>query len=142
MTEPTPSRGHILIVDDSETILARAKAALAAAGYDVVTTTQTVGASRYLGAADLAIVDFHMPGLDGKDLVSSMKRALAKSSSECKVYLYTTDEAIAADFRRLGFDGSFTMKGNEKALVEQVRAFFRLRGMMGLAARVKKALEP
>jgi two-component system OmpR family response regulator len=133
--------GRILIVDDSETILTRAKAALTASGYEVVTTSQTVGSSRYLGTSDLAIIDFHMPGLDGKDLASSMRRALVKSSSECKLYLYTTDEAIAADYRRLGFDGSFTMKGNEKALVDQVRAFFRMRGMMGLAARVKKALE-
>ncbi len=60
MQEPS---NRILVIDDSEVVLARIRGALVGAGYDVVTSSQTVGAARYLRGCNLVIVDFHMPGL-------------------------------------------------------------------------------
>src|SRR5215471_7890473 len=96
---------RIVIIDDSEMVLNQTKDALTAAGYDVVATSQTVGASRLLAAADLVIIDLHMPGFDGKNLVESMRRAIgatlpppapndekgsrAPSKRRCLMYLYT-----------------------------------------------------
>jgi len=51
------SEGRILVIDDSEFVLARVKSVLAAAGYDVQTTTQTVGTGRYLRNCDLVLRD-------------------------------------------------------------------------------------
>jgi two-component system OmpR family response regulator len=143
MTMTTTKEGmpRILIVDDSELILNRASAALTGAGYEVTTTMQTIGASRYLGNVDLVILDFHMPGIDGGDLVGSMRKACERGNARCLFYLNTSDEEVARDFKRLGFDGAFTAKGNERALVQQVGAVARLLKMRGIAARVNGALK-
>jgi CheY-like chemotaxis protein len=136
-----PKRSRILIVDDSERMLEQAASALKAAGYDVVTTTQAVGASRHLAGCDLAIIDFHMPGYSGEDLVASMRNAMSSAARRPLIYLYSSDEDVAREYRRHGFDGCFVDKGNVAALREQVDAAFRLINMRGIAARVKRALE-
>jgi DNA-binding response OmpR family regulator len=136
-----PDLGRILIVDDSELLLGEAASALQAAGYDVVTTSQAVGASRLLTGCDLAIIDFHMPGFDGRDLVASMRNAIRTSQRRgYRLYLYSTDELATAQYRSLGFDGCLTDKGDGRALVEQVHAVFRLIRMHGVAERVRRAL--
>jgi DNA-binding NtrC family response regulator len=47
----------LLIIDDSEAVLAKMKSALVAAGFNVVTTMQTVGAARYLRQSDLVLIE-------------------------------------------------------------------------------------
>ena len=63
---------RILMVDDSELILTRASAGLTQAGFDVTTTTQTVGASRYLSNVDLVILDSVMPRLSGRETLREL----------------------------------------------------------------------
>jgi hypothetical protein len=68
-----------------------------------------------------------MPGLDGASVLDSL-RAIARSlKNECAFYLYTSNPKIAADYAKLGFDGIFTTKGDEGALVRQVASYFRIR---------------
>ncbi|HZU84520.1 MAG TPA: response regulator [Polyangiaceae bacterium] len=141
MGQGSERQGRILVVDDSELMLEQAAAALRSAGYDVVTTSKTVGASRHLAGSDLAIIDFHMPGFDGADLVQSMREAMRQANKHCLLYLYTSDEAVAGNFRKLGFDGCLLNKGDMRDLVAQVGAVFRLLHMRGIAGRVRKALE-
>jgi len=117
---------RILIIDDSAVILERLRARLAAAGYDVVTTTQTVGAARYLVQCDLAIVDFHMPGIDGGAVVASLREAAKRTGDGPLFYVYTSDETKAKAHKQYGFDGAFTKKGDDGALVQQVAALFRM----------------
>ena len=131
------SEGRILVVDDNEPMLARIRATLSAVGYEVVTSSQPVGNARHLKSCDLVILDFHMPGIDGGEVLASMRAATAASETTCLFYLYTSDERLADDFARLGFDGSFTHKGDEKALVPQVKAVFRLLKLRALGARGK-----
>jgi CheY-like chemotaxis protein len=133
---------RILLIDDSEAILDQARAALEGAGYDVVATDKAVGASRHLSGIDLVILDFHMPGFDGKDVVESMRRTMARDAKHKRlIYLYTSDEQIAGTHRALGFDGCFTDKGNVAKLLVQVEAVFRLLRMRGIAAKIKNALD-
>jgi two-component system OmpR family response regulator len=134
-------KGKILIVDDSELVLQQATSVLSPAGYDVITTSQAVGASRHLSHCDLAIIDFHMPGFDGQDLARSMRESLSRASFRCLLYMYTSDEDAARDFRRFGFDGSLVAKGNRESLLEQVDAVFRLVNMRGIGDRVRRALK-
>lgn len=131
------SDGKILVVDDNEPMLTRIRHALVMAGFDVVTSSQPVGNARYLKSCDLVIIDFHMPGIDGGEVLSSLRAAATTSDTVCQFYLYTSDEKVAADYERYGFDGSFTHKGDEKALVPQVKAVFRSIKLRAMGSRSK-----
>jgi DNA-binding response OmpR family regulator len=119
------TKGRILIVDDSALILDKAKTVLAGAGYAVTTTSQTVGVSSLLRDIDLAIIDFHMPGFDGKHVMQSIRNATKDGKLHFLAYLYTSDDSAAQTFKTLGFDGYFAGKGDPHALVTQVSAAFR-----------------
>ena len=68
---------RILIIDDSEIVLQRLRSRLIAEGYEVVTMRQPVGAGRHLLQCDLVIIDFYMPGIDGGEVVRSLRAACA-----------------------------------------------------------------
>jgi two-component system OmpR family response regulator len=125
---------RILIIDDSEVMLARMKRTLLHAGYEVVTTTQVVGNARYMTTCDLIIIDYHMPGLNGSTVVQSLKTVARSSKHQCAFFVYTSDANVSADYARLGFDGAFTAKGDEAELIRQLAAFFRLAEMRALKA--------
>jgi CheY-like chemotaxis protein len=131
------SDGRILVIDDSEFVLARVKSVLSEAGYEVQTTTQTVGAGRYLRACDLVLLDFHMPGIDGGMVLDSLKHAAQSTSSPCAFYLFTSDEEVATRYATMGFDGVIRNKGELDALVGQVRAAIRMKKMRQIARRNK-----
>jgi len=113
---------RILVIDDSEVVLSRIKSALVAEGYEVTTTTQAVGNARHIPSSDLVIIDFHMPGIDGGTVVQSLRRA-AGETHQCLFYLYSSDATLKHD--EMGFDGLLSDKGDEDALVRQVRAIVR-----------------
>jgi len=115
----------ILVIDDSEVMLGRIRRALGGAGYEVIATSQMVGNARHLPTCDLVIIDYHMPGLDGSSVVSSLRAVAGPMKNVCPMFLYTSYENIARDYARLGFDGVLTAKGDEQALVRQVATVFR-----------------
>ena len=127
--------GRILFIDDSELILTSVATRLRAEGFEVVTTTQTVGMARHLRSCDLVILDFHMPGIDGAEVLSSLKAAAAESGARCRFYLYTSDRDVAKKYASLGFDGALMNKGDLDALVQQVRTVFRMIRIRGLPER-------
>jgi serine/threonine-protein kinase len=129
---PKRAGRRVLVIDDSEIILDKVKHALEGDGFEVTTTTRTVGNARHLATCDLVIIDYHMPGLDGGSVIDSLKSAAQASGHPCLFYLYTQDPSIAKDYAKLGFDGCFTEKGDEKALVRQVRSAFRMVQMRAL----------
>jgi DNA-binding response OmpR family regulator len=131
------TEGRIVVVDDSWTILEQIRACLAQRGYDVRTTTSPDVAVRLLRGADLTIIDFHMPGLNGTELVRMLRRAQSSDAS-CLFYLYTSDRDEAARYLTHGFDGAFLKKGDEAALVPQVEAVFRTVRMRRLTDRIRK----
>jgi two-component system OmpR family response regulator len=120
------SQGRILIIDDSEVVLSQLKQQLTSAGYEVVTTSQTVGTGRFLRGTDIVILDFHMPGMDGSHVLESLRAACRDMDTKPSFYLYTTDRNVAASYRALGFDGAFTEKGDAAALLRQLQAAYRL----------------
>ena len=130
------ARFRILVIDDSEVLLDRMKRALTAEGYEVTTTSRAVGNARHIPNCDLVIIDFHMPGIDGGTVMASLRGAEGEKTHSCLFYLYSSDASI--DFRALGFDGSLSGKGDEDALVRQVRAIVRLSQLRAM----KKAKPP
>jgi two-component system OmpR family response regulator len=117
---------RILVIDDSEVVLARIKRTLGAMGYDVITTTQIVGNARHLPTCDLVVLDYHMPGLNGAAVVGSLRAIASSTKNICPIILYTSDLAMVNSHKELGFDGVFLQKGDEQALVRQVASLFRL----------------
>jgi two-component system NtrC family sensor kinase len=132
-----PARERIVVVDDSWIILEQIRLCLSGFGYDVRTTTGVEVASRLVKNADLAIVDFHMPGLNGEEFVALLRVALPAGSS-CLFYLYTSDRDEASRYQAHGFDGAFLKKGDEEALVPQVEAVFRTVRMRRVAERLRR----
>ncbi|MBJ6800117.1 response regulator [Geomonas propionica] len=66
----------ILIIDDSELVLAMAKDALDQAGYQVLTATNGIEANRFIFSKDrpdLIIMDIMMPMLDGNKKAKLLK---------------------------------------------------------------------
>lgn len=66
----------ILIIDDSELVLAMAKDALEQAGYQVLTATNGIEANRFIFSRekpDLIIMDIMMPMLDGNKKAKLLK---------------------------------------------------------------------
>jgi len=126
---------RILVIDDSQVMLERIQCALVDAGYDVTATTQIVGNARYLASCDLLIIDYHMPGLNGDSVVESLRTIAHSTKHKSQLFLYTSDEKVASNYRALGFDGAFWGKGDESVLVRQVAALFRtlaMRAAIGL----------
>jgi two-component system, OmpR family, response regulator len=129
----------ILVVDDSDILLDRMKYALEQADYVVITTSQTVGAARHLRQTNLVIIDWHMPGISGGEVLQSFLAACAGSAARPLFYLYTSDPMAAKSAKKLGFDGCFVEKGNDAALVSQVGAALRI---AKLKARTGGAAKP
>lgn len=131
------SEGRILVIDDSEVVLAKVKSVLTEAGYEVHTTTQTVGAARYLRSVDLVLLDFHMPGIDGAAVLLSLQGAASTSGSSCVFYVYTSDVDLAIRYASFGFDGAIRHKGDDASLVNQVRAALRMRKMRDINRKTR-----
>lgn len=129
------SEGRILVIDDSEVILAKVKDVLVEAGYEVMTTTQTVGAARFLRSCDLVLVDFNMPGIDGVSVLHSLQSAARTSDSSCAFYLFTSDADLAIRYASFGFDGAIRNKGDHASLVVQVRAALRMKKMRAITRK-------
>jgi two-component system NtrC family sensor kinase len=128
--------GNVVLIDDSSVVLDRLRAALAASGFQVRTTPDTNEAPRLVPDADLVIVDYHMPGMNGGTLLPALKHA-ARPEQVCLFYLYTSDAEIARKYESLGFDGGLIRKGDAKALIPQVEAAFRTIKMRKLALEMK-----
>lgn len=131
------SEGAIVVVDDSYVLLERIRGALRAEGYEVYVTTAAASAAVRIKTADLAIIDFHMPGADGGQMLVTLKAA-APADSTCLYYLYTSDKEVAARHRDYGFDGAFLRKGEEAVLATQVGAVFRSIRMRKLAKKIRE----
>lgn len=97
---------NILIIDDSELVLAMAKDALEESGYRVQTATNGIEANRYIfskNSPQLIIIDIMMPMLDGNKKAKILKSnemsrdipILLLSSKSDKEMLRLTEEAGA-----------------------------------------------
>ena len=117
--------GKIMVIDDSEVVLARVKARLSREGYDVITLNSPVGAARQLISCDLVLIDFHMPGIGGGEALTSLRKAGKAMGAQPLFFLYTSDKTASRTHRDLGFDGALINKGDDESLVQQLSAALR-----------------
>jgi DNA-binding response OmpR family regulator len=119
--------GSVIIIDDSFTLLKRAQDRLQADGLTVRTYTRADLTRDDLEGVDVVLIDFHMPGLTGRDVVARL-RAVTKEAGFAPVFLlHSTDDRMAAASKEMGFDGAVTQKGNFDLLAKQVAGALRLK---------------
>jgi CheY-like chemotaxis protein len=112
---------RIVYIDDSVADLRAAADCLEAAGFVVLTHTSPTAALRDIPAADVVLVDYHMPGMNGGEVVVLLREALPPGQRTL-FYLFTSDRSLSGEYRRLGFDGQVILKGNSDALLRQLEA--------------------
>jgi len=118
--------GRLLIIDDNELALARIKARLQREGYDVLTTSALVDATGHVVSRDLVIIDFHMPGMNGSEVLRSLRLSAGRAATPPLFFLYTGDKVVSHQYLDLGFDGGLINKGDDESLVQQVSVALRL----------------
>jgi CheY-like chemotaxis protein len=114
----------VVYIDDSASDLRVARDALVAAGYVVSTHTTATTAEAEVVDADIVLIDFHMPGLDGGEVLRRL-RSILPTGRRPFFYLYTSDRSLSGEYRRLGFDGQVILKGNTDAMLRQLGAATR-----------------
>jgi CheY-like chemotaxis protein len=120
-----PEGIRILVIDDSAVVRAAMSKALTQEGHSVTITGQTVGNARHLVNVDLVMLDYHMPGMNGRQVLESLVAACPPAKRPL-FYLCTSDQDAALGARAEGFDGSFADKGDITSVVRQVASLGRL----------------
>lgn len=120
------SKQRILIVDDSELVLAMARDALEAAGYEVICAQNGLEANSYIFSVnkpDLIILDVMLPMLDG----NKKAKLLREKESSCKIPILLLSSKSEDDLRRLtaesGADGYIGKPFTSEGIVASVRKF-------------------
>jgi CheY-like chemotaxis protein len=116
----------IVYVDDSQLELREVQKALHEVGYDVLTSSDGQGLAPVIGTVDLVIIDYHLAGTTGAEVLDRFRRLIANASPKRPLfYLYTSDADVGADYKAMGFDGRLILKGSQDALVKQLDAVQR-----------------
>lgn len=119
VTEPRGETLRILYVDDSAVQLLQVRTALAEVGHHVAIAADLTSARRLVADRELVIIDWHMPEMNGGQLLKALKQSVG-DEVDTLYYVYTIDVEVAAKYREHGFDGAFTGKGSMETLVGQL----------------------
>ncbi len=119
------SKQKILIVDDSELVLAMAKDALMAAGYEVFTATNGIEANSYIFSTnsrpDLIILDIMMPLLDGNKKAKLLKEKDFSKDIPIMFISSKTEEELEKLVEESGADGYICKPFTSSGIVSTVR---------------------
>jgi DNA-binding response OmpR family regulator len=117
-----PQKPIILVVDDDVPILALMRSLLREFGFEPVTAATGQQALEFTrrDAPALVLVDRHMPGMSGDDLVRQL-RALPRES-RLPILILSGDPVSASELRGLDADGAVLKPFDIRALIEQIRS--------------------
>jgi len=119
----------ILIVDDSELVLAMASDALQEAGFEVFTATNGIEANSYIFSTanrpDLIILDVMMPLLDGDKKAKILKQQ-NHSQNIPIIFISSKSEAeLAALVAEAGADGYICKPFTAQSIVNSVKKLLK-----------------
>ncbi len=117
-----PQKPVILVVDDDVPILVLMRSLLREFGFEPVTAAtgqQALEITRRDSPA-LVLVDRHMPGMSGDDLVREL-RALPRDG-RLPILILSGDPVSAGELRDLDADGAVLKPFDIRALIEQIRS--------------------
>lgn len=121
MTEKTPPKSRVLLVDDDQVTLALLNSLLTRAGYDVVQVKSAEDALHIISVQepDLALLDINMPGMSGLDLASRLK----EETTVAFMFLSATaDEDIVKQAVEYGAVGYLVKPVNTANLLPTIEA--------------------
>jgi CheY-like chemotaxis protein len=81
--------------------------------------------SEQLAECDLVLIDFHMPGIGGGEVLNGLRKAGKSMGAQPLYFLYTSDKTASRKHRDMGFDGALINKGDDESLVQQLAAALR-----------------
>ena len=117
----------ILAVDDAKTMRGMVKAILENEGHEVVTAEDGVDALKKVESnkIDMAVVDFHMPNMNGTTLIRKLRRL--QEHKETPILMLTTE---SSDFRKnkareLGANGWLTKPFDPPVLANAVKTLLK-----------------
>ena len=125
---PETARARILVVDDDRVQRATARKLLEGASFDVDEATDgTEGLSKLKGTSRYALVvlDFTMPGLDGLEVLNSLRSDPATESLPVIVATAQEDERLEAQLMNAGADDYIHKPLDPARFVARVRAALR-----------------
>ena len=113
-----PSRTRILIVEDSTEVRGIYREALAALGYTVSEAGNAEEALRTTveAAPDVALIDIHLPGMNGYRLAQALKAQARSSMRLVMLSGMTLDDTTLRLSRNAGFDDCIDKAAGPKAL--------------------------
>ncbi|MCM0081700.1 response regulator transcription factor [Geomonas sp. Red32] len=115
----------ILIIDDSDLVLAMARDALEDAGYRVETATNGIEANRFIFSRqkpDLIIMDIMMPMLDGNKKAKILKDNELSRDIPILLLSSKSDEEMRELVREAGADGYILKPFSPAQVVAKVRS--------------------
>jgi len=117
-TGPGPARTRILIVEDSTEVRSIYREALAALGYTVSEAGNAEEALRTTveAAPDVALIDIHLPGMNGYRLAQTLKARARSSMRLVMLSGMTLDDTTLRLSRNAGFDDCIDKAAGPKAL--------------------------
>jgi DNA-binding response OmpR family regulator len=123
------SKKKILVVDDSELVLAMAKDALLGAGYEVLTASNGIEANTYIFSTDnrpdLIILDIMMPLLDGNKKAKLLKEKDFSKDIPIMFISSKTEEELEKLVTESGADGYICKPFTASSIVDKVRNVLR-----------------
>ena len=118
----------ILIIDDSEVVLAMAKDALVQAGYQVLTATNGIEANRFIFSKqrpDLIIMDIMMPMLDGNKKAKLLKENEVSKDIPILLLSSKTEKEMRELASEAGANGYILKPFSADEITEKVRMALR-----------------
>lgn len=115
---------QVLIIDDSELVLAMAKDALGDAGFEVATATNGIEANRYIFSRkqpDLIIMDIMMPMLDGNKKAKILKENEMSRNIPILLLSSKSDDEMRMLTEEAGADGYILKPFSASEIVAKVR---------------------
>ncbi len=119
---------RIIVIDDSQLVLAMAGDILKSAGYEVITTDSGIEANQYIYATqppDLILIDVMMPLLNGDRKVRLLKER--EKSKNIPVVLMSSkpEEELQVLAQQSGADGYIRKPFSSQTFLKQVERFLR-----------------
>ena len=121
----------ILIVDDSELVLAMARDALEESGYEVFTATNGIEANSYIfskNRPDLIILDVMLPMLDGNKKAKLLREKEFSKQIPILLISSKSEEELTRLTAEAGVDGFIRKPFTNAGIVASVREFLAKAG--------------
>ncbi|HEY5956781.1 MAG TPA: response regulator, partial [Polyangiaceae bacterium] len=120
-------RKKVMIIDDSEIVLAVARCALESAGFEVVTHPRPAGCIALIlqEMPDLLLIDVNMPGLNGDTVVKMLGATQVNSTMVVLLYSSLQDDVLIQKVKVSRAHGYIRKSESAQDLVREVSRWIR-----------------